>query len=400
MTLPTVPPQRLGLDEARWSAALSLADDLCRAGHIPALAMQFVRPDAVSGVHAYGRLLLSDVSRRTEAEAGGEIDEPSAISDCWLPNNAIFLTASLTKPIVAMAALRLVEQGRLGLNNRVQEFLPAFDDPPKRPITVRHLLTHTSGLPDMLPTNRTLRQSRASLAAFVEGTCGVSLDFPCGRGVQYQSLGFLLLGEIIARVSGLSCAAFLRKELFEPLGMDDTALGAPEEWFGGPRSRMQRIAEVDVPDDQQGGDDWNWNSRYWRTLGAPWGGLFSTGGDLSQFLAMMLGGGKRGDVRLFSPETVAAATSNQLKAFHDIPDADRRTRGWGYGWRLNWTAHSSPFAELLSPAAVGHWGATGTLMWLDPSRQAALVLLTTQPLDRQQGALIRLSNAVAAAIVD
>lgn len=373
----------LGLDPVRWERVQALAAELCRPDGA-GLVLQVVRPERRSRPAAWGEWIESG------SESGRRTVRPETI----------FLTASLSKPIIAMGVLALAEAGRVSLQSRVQEFLPEFDAPPKRPITLRHLLTHTSGLPDMLPNNRPLRQARASLAEFVAGACAVTLDFPPGRGVQYQSLGFALLGEIIARVAGRSCADYLRETLFEPLGMDETALGAPEEWFTGSLPRIQRVAAVLPPEDQRGGDDWNWNSRYWRTLGAPWGGVLSTADDLSTFLQMMLGRGRRGNVRLFSPATIEAATTNQLEACHDLPEADRRTRGWGFGWRLNWTGHPAAFGDLLPPSTYGHWGATGTLWWVDPTRDVGLVLLSTLPLDRDQTGLLRLSNAVAAAVLD
>jgi CubicO group peptidase (beta-lactamase class C family) len=373
----------LGLDPSRWERVASLAAELCRSPG-SGLVLQVVRPECRSLPLVWGDRIAS----------GGEsLRHP-------LRPETIFLTASLSKPIVAMGVLSLVEAGEVSLQSRVQEFLPEFDAPPKRPITLRHLLTHTSGLPDMLPNNRPLRQAQSPLAKFIAGACAVTLDFPPGRGVQYQSLGYALLGEIITRVTGRRCADYLRQTLFEPLGMVDTALGAPEEWFTGPAPRMERVAEVLVPEEQRGGDDWNWNSRYWRTLGAPWGGVLSTADDLSTFLQMMLGRGRRGNLRLFASATIDAATTNQLEAFHDVPEADRRTRGWGLGWRLNWIGHPAAFGDLLPPCAYGHWGATGTLWWVDPLRRVGLVLLSTLPLDRDQTGLLRLSNAVAAAVLD
>lgn len=368
----------LGLDPERWSAAIRLAESLVQQDVLPAVAWQVVRAEGATEPVVLGRLRL---------DAAGP-----------LPPEALFLTASLSKPIIAMAALRLVEQGRLSLQDRVVEFIPDFDAAPKRPITVRHLLTHTSGLPDMLPNNRALRQSQADLSRFVSGTCGVTLDFPPGRGVQYQSMGFALLGEIIARVSGMRCAEFVQRELFEPLGMSDSVLGAPAEWFAGAAPRIARIAEVRLPEEQRDGLEWNWNSRYWRTLGAPWGGVLSTVSDLARFLQLMLRRGTCDAGRLFAPATIAAATSNQLEPLHDLPDADRRTRGWGYGWRLNWTGHAAAFADLLPPETYGHWGATGTLWWVDPVREVGLVLLSTQPLERDRTPLLRLSNVIAAAV--
>lgn len=377
-----LPPSGLGLDVARWDRARRLAQSLVERDVVPAIAYQVVRSSGVTAPVCCGRLRLSDAPGKT------------------LRDDAVFLTASLSKPLVAMAALALIEAGRLSLQDRVVDFIPEFDSAPKRPVTVRNLLTHTSGLPDMLPNNRPLRQSQAGLSAFVSGACAVTLDYPCGRGTQYQSLGFALLGEIIARISGQSCAEYLRETLFEPLGMQDTALGAPEEWFTGAAPRSDRIAEVRVPEEQRGGDDWNWNSQYWRMLGAPWGGVYSTVADLARCLQMMLRRGAMADGRLFSPATIAAATSNQLETMHDLPEADRRTRGWGYGWRLNWTGHAATFGDLLPPSTYGHWGATGTLWWVDPVREVGLVLLTTRPLARDDSTLLRLSNAIASAVIE
>lgn len=350
-------------------------------GTVPALAVDFVRGDGcLERPLLYGRQLLAD--------------ESGTIRD-----DAIFLVASLTKPFVAMATMLLVDQGKLSLNERVRDLIPEMDDTPKRPMTVRHLLTHTSGLPDMLPNNRQLREQQSPFQKFLEGTLAVTLDFSPGYGVQYQSMGFVLLSEMIFRISGLRCSDFLRQKIFEPLGMHDTSLGAPDSWFGSGSPVVDRIVEVAVPEDQQEETDWNWNSRYWRQFGAPWGGLLTTPRDLAKWAVMMLNNGRAGDIDLFSPATIAAATTNQLHDFREVPEADRRARGWGFGWRMNWSAHVASCGDLLSKSAYGHWGATGTMLWIDPERNAAAVILSTQPFEHSGGHLSRLSNAITAAIV-
>lgn len=357
-----------------------LAAQLCESGDVPGLAIEVMRDGQTSGTRGWGRAGL-------ESDAG-PIDE-----------RTIFLVASLTKPVVAMGALRLVEEGLLALNDRVTSFVPEFSAAEKRGITIRHLLTHSSGLPDMLPNNRQLRMSNSGLSAFVEGACAVSLDFAPGRGVQYQSMGFAVLGEIIARVCGLSCADFLDREVFQPLEMQDTALGAPADWYESQADqppKIERVARIRVPEEQEGGDEWNWNSRYWQMLGAPWGGMLSTPRDLGIFCRMMLRGGEYAGRQIFSPATVGVATGNQLLCLPSLPEADRRTRAWGFGWRLNWTAHDACFCDLLSPGAYGHWGATGTLFWIDPVLNGAAVILSTQPLARGRSHLTRLSNAIVA----
>ena len=373
-------PDAAGLDPVRWQRALDLAAAFCREDRAPAIAVHVGRSGKTTGVHGFGRQAVA-------------ADSPRLRSD------AIFLVASITKPVVAMGTLLLVERGLLTLSDRVHEFLPEFLRFGKAGITIRHLLTHTSGLPDMLPDNRELRASNAPLAQFVEKTCEVASDFPAGRGVQYQSMGFAVLGEIISRVAGVSCAEFLRRKVFEPLGMRETALGAPDAWFADSRPVIDRVPEIRVPPEQAEGGDWNWNSRYWRMLGAPWGGLLTTPADLGRFAQAMLNGGELGGVRVWSQQTVAAATRNQLEAFPEVPEADRRCRPWGLGWRGQWPAHSASFGDLAGPRTFGHWGATGTLLWIDPERDAFAVILTTQPQDPPGSVLSRLSNAILAAVV-
>ncbi len=157
----------------------------------------------------------------------------------------------------------------------------------------------------------------------------------------------------------------------------------------------QRLCDKfdDVPDAQAGGVDWNWNSRYWRSFGAPWGGAITTTSDMSRFCQCLAQGGEP----LFSPATVREATTNRLLDFPGIPDGDRRSRGWGYGWRMNWKDHRSLFADLLPAEAYGHWGATGTLCWIDPERELSAVLLSTRSVEREVSPLTRLSNMICAA---
>lgn len=366
------------LDPAAWRRVTQRAEELCAHGNVPALALEVHRGDRRTGVRPFGRV---------QPDGGAP-----------LPEDAIFLVASLTKPVVAMAALLLVERGQLALTDRVVDLIPDFSGADRKAVTIRHLLTHTSGLPDMLPNNRALRERQSPLSGFVSGTCGVTLDFPAGRGVQYQSMGFALLGQIITNLSGVPYGEFLRREFFEPLGMRDTALSPAVEWLHDP-SRAARIAANRLPPDQVGQDAWNWNSDYWRTFGAPWGGLLTTVHDLGLFCRMMLADGALGTVRVLSPATVRAATTNQLDCLHDVPEAERRTRPWGFGWRLNWLSHSTVFCDLLPTEAFGHWGATGTLFWMDRHTDTAAVLLSTQPLDLGSGPeLTRLSNMIVAGL--
>ena len=369
---------RLGLNNDQWQHALRMIEGWCRGGDLPAAGIVVGRRGELCGPFTFGR---------QSAEAGAP----------EIRNDAIFLIASITKPIVGAGVLRLAERGELTLDDRVERFVPAFGRDGKHAVTIRHLLTHTSGLPDMLPQNVELRAANAPLSAFVEGTCRIGVDFLPGRGVQYQSMGFAMLGEVIHQVTGKTCAAFLDEEFFSPLGMRDTALGAPPSWFEGPNSKIDRIAGIRLADEQKQATGWNWNSSYWRKLGAPWGGLLTTPADLARFARMMLNRGTLDGQRFLSPAAVDAATRNQLEAMRDVPADDRRCRPWGLGWRLNWQAHSANFGDYLGPRTYGHWGATGTVMWIDPDLEAFAILLTTEPQEPAGSFLARASNAIAAA---
>jgi CubicO group peptidase (beta-lactamase class C family) len=373
------------LHTGRWNSVVELATTLCATNQLPCVAAATGTEDSVSATCFAGH------------HTAGQAVAAQPDTGC-LKEDAIFLVASITKPIVATAVMLLMERGHLTLADRVVDFLPEFGRNGKYGVELRHLLTHTSGLPDMLPDNLELRQSHASLERFVERTCDEPLAFPPGRGVQYQSMGFAVLGEIIARVTGKSCAQFLREELFQPLGMTDTELGAPDSWFEGLSPRNARIPTAIVPESQLSGTDWNWNSRYWRQLGAPWGGLLTSTTDLALFAQFLLRQGTTLEgIRVLSPAAIAAATRNQLARMRDVPDDERRCRPWGLGWRLNWPAHSANFGDFLGPQTFGHWGATGTVLWMDPEAGTFALILTTLPQEPSGKYLSRLSNAIASA---
>lgn len=364
-------PTELGIDARRWQDVLAFANSLVSDGTLPALAFQ---------VHRHGR--ATDVACFGCRDLAGQ--HP-------LHMDQRFLVASLTKPVVAMAVLLLVERGDLSLNDRVVDWVPEFSEAPKRNITIRHLLTHTSGLPDMLPNNAELRRLHSPISTFVSGTCHAPLEYQPGRSTQYQSMGYALLEPIIERATGQRCRDFLRDAVFIPLEMSHTCLGTE------PGESRDDIAELHVPPMQHGGGEWNWNSEYWQCLGATWGGLISTVADLSRFCACILADGHGPAGRVFSSATIRTATENRLHDFSGIPVETRNTRGWGCGWRFNWLDHRSCFSDLLPATTIGHWGATGTLFWLDPASNISAVLLSTRPVEKNASRLTHLSNTIVAA---
>ncbi|MFO1020935.1 MAG: serine hydrolase domain-containing protein [Planctomycetales bacterium] len=371
--------RELGLHPQRWERVLQLINGWCGNGDLASAGIVVGNDRGMTRSFLFGK------------QGPGNDALP-------IRQDAIFLVASITKPLVGTAILTLVEKGLLTLGDRVEKYIPEFTRHRKHRITIRHLMTHTSGLPDMLPNNRELRKRQAPFNEFIQEICELTPDFPAGRSVQYQSMGIALLGETITRVTGRHYSQYLREEILEPLGMKDSALGAPDEWFAGANPKSERIVESILPEDQVGEDDWNWNSRYWRQLGAPWGGLLTTPADLGLFARMMMNKGKLGDVRILSPASVEGATRNQLGGFPDLAVEEKSHIPWGWTWRLHQPGRSETFGDLWSPSSYGHWGSTGTVLWIDPVRNAFLVFLTTTPQDPRGEFLARCSNAVQAAL--
>jgi CubicO group peptidase (beta-lactamase class C family) len=371
IAIPLAKPEDIGMVPARWQRAGELLKQWTDRGTVPAAALCVGRKGRMLEPLFFGK-------QRPDAAAP-------------LRRDALFLIASITKPVTATAVLMLLERGLLRLEDPVAAHVPKFGAKGKKDVTIRHLLTHTSGLPDMLLNNNALRAAHKSLSAFIDEICDLELLFPPGTRVSYQSMGIAMLAEIVHQRTGTALREFLRQEVFEPLGMNDTSLGLPPE-------KKDRVAAVHLSDEQRR-TDWNWMTPYWLGFGAPWGGLITSPADFARFCQMMLNGGVLDDVRLLSPATVRAMTGNQLAAMPSVPEEDRRCRPWGLGWKLNWPADAQGFGDLLGPRTYGHWGATGTLCWLDPDAEAYCILFTTEPQADQGRILANVSNVVAAAFI-
>jgi len=306
--------------------------------------------------------------------------------------DGMFLLASITKPITYLGAMILVERGLLNLNDRVTRYIPDFAAHHKDETSVNHLFTHTSGMPDMLDNNTELRRQHASLEKFVSGAIRDTVPkFPPGTNLSYQSMGTLVVAELIQRISGTKIHDFLKKEIFDPLSLKSTGLGSQ----GFPRERLVRV----LPPGDRDHDDFGWNSQYWQELGAPWGGMYSTPEDFAVICQMMLNGGEYDGTRIISPNAVKMMTTNRLDDYPDLPESLRRIKPWGLGWQLNHVGTSASWSDLLDRNVFGHTGATGTMCWIDPSRDGFCLLFLTAGRGRDPWRLVHLSNAVASAFV-
>ena len=361
-TLGLAQPQDVGMSADQLERAFDLLTAATQAGQIGAASLTVAR---------HGKEVFARGCGQEHPRTGQPVDADS-----------IFLLASITKPVTACALMILVDRGLISLNDPAINYLPEYTGGDRPAVKVRHLLSHISGMPDMLPENTSLRQAHTPVAGFVERALQTPLLYKPGTDFCYQSMGILLAAEIVERVSGQRLRDFEREEIFAPLGMARSALGM-DKW---PLQDMVWCGTDAEEDEEQ--QSWGWNSPYWRDFGAPWGGMHSTGRDLAILLQTMLNGGTYGARRIFSRAAVATMTQDQNAALN---------APWGIGWGVSGARVWGFWGDLVSRRTFGHTGATGTVAWADAERQLSCVVLTNQMV--AEGSLLRrVSNAVAAAV--
>lgn len=291
--------------------------------------------------------------------------------------DTIFDCASLTKVVATSASLmKLFEEGRFRLNDRVTEYIPEFQGGDSQ-ITIRHLLTHFSGLrPDVdLSPPWSGYETGIKLALIDKPVAGP------GERFIYSDINFLVLGELVERLSGERVSEYSRKRIFLPLGMKDSM-------FQPPKSLLRRIA----PTERTGRNGpvlrGTVHDETTRFMGGVAGhaGLFSTADDLARFAQMILNRGTLGKTRLVSPLTIEKFTTPQS------PPDQHILRG--LAWDID-SPYSSTRGELFPVGSYGHTGFTGTSMWIDPVTQSYVILLTNAVHPKRGQAVTELRGKVA-----
>jgi CubicO group peptidase (beta-lactamase class C family) len=288
--------------------------------------------------------------------AAGHLDRaPSPVPD----DSTLWDLASLSKVVaLTTAMMQLWERGLVDLDAPVQRYLPAFQGPRKQQVTVRHLLTHSSGLPGWRP----LYLEGSTPDSILRLVYATPLDTMPGAVMVYSDLGAILLGQIVERVTGQPFDAYVTEHVFQPLGMRDTRFRPPPELW-------DRVAPTEL--------DTAWRKRQVRgevhdenafALGgvSSHAGLFGSGRDLARFARMLLRGGELDGERIVAPGTIALFTALQDSTLSN------RALGWEKPNGRNSAGHR------LSARAFGHTGFTGTSMWVDPERDLFIVLLTNR----------------------
>lgn len=342
----------------RRQELIDLVEGALRQKIFPGLELLVARGEEVLLHEAWGHLEMGP-------EAGA------------LASNTLWDIASVTKPVATATCLMvLLEKGLLGLEDKVADFFPEYDSPDKKGITLRHLLTHTAGLPDWAD----LYSQSETRAEALQRLVNVPLGHPTGTAMVYSDLGFLLLGEIIHRLSGESLAEAFHRHVAHPLGLEHTAFNPLEQSWDLPIAptqfctfRQQLLRGV-VHDENAfafGGEGGN-------------AGVFSTAHDLHRFARMVVNQGELEGVRLLAPRTLELMILN-----HNPPRLPPRGLGWdrkadGYGY--------TSCGALMRKGAIGHTGFTGTSLWLEPDTGLIVIVLSNRvnvSRDRNQADMIR-----------
>jgi CubicO group peptidase (beta-lactamase class C family) len=330
--------------------------------------------------------------------------------------DAIFRIASMTKPITGVAVMMMVEEGKIRLTDPVSKFIPEFKnskvavaapstiplpvpdfhlEPATREITVRDLLTHTSGLMSgglgaREGAKTTPKLPTDTLATYVPRLGSVALDFQPGSQWAYSgSAGPEVLGRIVEIVSGQPYDEYLRTRIFEPLGMKDTFFYPPDDR----RPRLVTLYDKSPNGLRKSANQDGFSSKIYFGAG---GGLMSIAQDYLQFAQMLLNGGKLNGHILLSPRTVELMASNHVGDMFN-GRLGRPAHGMGYGLLMGIVEDSVAAGLRVTSGSFGWDGAYGTQTWIDPKeKMVTIVMIQTQVVQVQRD----FENAVMQAILE
>ena len=374
----TAKPERQGMSSERLSRITGMTQRYVDEGKLAGIVTMVARNGKI--VHF-------------EAVGNKGVDDPRP-----LQKDDLFRIYSMTKPITAVAAMQLYEQGKFHLSDPVSKFVPELKDltvlnedgervAVEREMTMQHLLTHTAGFsygfnPEGDPVDKLYQEAQLwrskDLDEFAENLAKLPLKFQPGAQWHY-SVAVDVTGLVVQRISGQPFDEYLQEHIFDPLGMTDTSFNIPAD----KRSRFlpnhyldpKTGAMTTVP---EGGDEAMRNYEQ-VTLFSGGGGLISSTMDYMRFAEMMRNGGSLEGARILSPKTVAYMATNHLPASIDSggngeqPSLGRRLRGFGFG--LGFGIVTDPAAGgVIGSAGEFNWGgAAGTVFWIDPVEEVVVI---------------------------
>jgi CubicO group peptidase (beta-lactamase class C family) len=302
-----------------------------------------------------------------------------ARDDTPVTDDTLFALASVSKPATAAAVLAAVDAGDLTLDTPAALIVPEFgevadplDDDVlpqlealRDRVTIRQLLSHTSGLPENIGVKRVRMRDLPTLEALTDAMCGLPLLSAPGEVLAYSNAGFGVLARAVARATGIPFHQYLQVQVLDPLGLADYVTRPGPEWDA-------RIAHTD-DSASAGTPAESYNSPYWRALGIPWGGYFATTADVVTFAASFFSGQSSplsGDSR----EEMVVDQTGGVPGGVGSAGVHWNHGLWGLGWEVAGTKRNHWTGSLRSPRTFCHWGQSGTLVWADPDRELALAV--------------------------
>jgi beta-N-acetylhexosaminidase len=356
-------PESVGFDSQKLTKIDSIITAAIKDSAFPGVQVCVVKDGLVAFNKSFGRLTYEPRAQVTSLQT-------------------MFDIASLTKLIATTTAvMKLYDDRKISLDDKVSKFIPQFAVGKKAEITIKHLLTHSSGLPPF----RQLWKFVPDAKYAVDSVYATALVANPGDTTIYSDLGFITLGKIVVQASGKPLDVFVKEEFYAPLGMTRTMFTppadlwnevAPTEYDSLWRKKLIQGVVHDENADFLGGVSGH-------------AGLFSTAYDLAALMQMLMNGGEYGGKRYLQPSTVAVFTKRQ---------SEKSTRALGWDTRA---ASGSSGGNLFSPNSFGHTGFTGTSIWADPERHLFLILLTNRVHPtRANTKIYKVRPAVADAVIE
>lgn len=372
--IPVALPSSVGMSAERLEKLTAATQEFVDEGQFPGVLTMVARDGKIVHVSAVG-------------QRGVEDDRP-------LTEDPLFRIYSMTKPITAVAAMMLYQEGAFQLDDPVAKFLPEFSElevmaedgtrvPAEKTMTMRHLLTHTAGFTygfdPQDPVDRLFKEvdlwSAANLHGLIERLATLPLKFEPGTKWHY-SIASDVVGAVVERISGRSFDVFLLERVFGPLDMRDT-------FFNVPTSKTSRLLPNHIWDREAqravAFDNDNWGKGRPTTMYSGGGGLVSTARDYMRFAEMLRNGGELDGVRILLPETVDLMVTNQLPAaLSGVAQGERPTaihkNAPGFGFGLGFGLVTALGEEGVGSVGEYSWGgAAGTVFWIDPVEEIIVI---------------------------
>jgi CubicO group peptidase (beta-lactamase class C family) len=378
MLLARSSPRGAGLDPEKLHGAFDIVAGWVEEGIVPGAVALVARRGRVASMWAGGRL--------SGAANAGPVTEDTP-----------FAVASISKLVTAIALLRQIDEGKATLDTPAQSILRDWRVPGAEKVALSHLLSHTSGLPEDLPRNTLQYEDRNPLSVIIDAFMKVPPRYEPGEKLIYSNIGYGIIWKVLETLSGTGYRELVWRSVLGPLWMNDT-------WFGGPPGEKEGAIATVEGTDRPGTDLDPYNGSYFRGMGHPWGGMFSTAGDIAVLAQVFLDNGKP----LLELNTALAAIRNWTNGLEGgfaswsaFPTGD-----WGLGWEIKGARGKHWTGKHTSHATFGHTGASGVFVWADPMSDLICVLLTNRttrngwPITGPHERWMAFSDAVSNSILD